>query len=245
MAKTELVKVEDYKIITMESEKRREIIAANIGSQSITQFDLDKATFPSGGSTKWEVVGANGPETVDAIVGIIIGHRKIRAYWETSIDEGGGSAPPDCSSNDCLTGMGDPGGDCTQCPLSQFGTAKKGKGQACSLRHVLFVMQPEAILPLAVSLPPASLKASRRYFLHELTANGRAYYEVISEITLERGGGNGVPPHAKAVLRKLADLEGAQREQFKQIAEQFAPFLNQIRADQIMGDEEAGDPVPA
>lgn len=48
------------------------------------------------------------------------------------MDQGGGIL---CRSNDCKTGIGEPGGACLICPLAQFGTARngEGKGTACLL----------------------------------------------------------------------------------------------------------------
>src|SRR5262249_37088660 len=47
------------------------------------------------------------------------------------MDEGGGLR---CSSQDNLIGIGEPGGTCVKCPLSQFGSARngEGKGTACN-----------------------------------------------------------------------------------------------------------------
>lgn len=56
---------------------------------------------------------------------------KVRLRFKP-MDDGGGIL---CRSNDCKTGVGDPGGACLTCQFSQFGSARggEGKGTDCSL----------------------------------------------------------------------------------------------------------------
>src|SRR6267142_5673038 len=48
-----------------------------------------------------------------------------------------------CQSLDARVGVGEPGGNCATCPMSRFGSAKKGKGQACTE----FYNYPSLIVP--------------------------------------------------------------------------------------------------
>jgi hypothetical protein len=64
-------------------------------------------------------------------------------------DKGGGIL---CRSDDCKTGVGEPGGDCHRCPFAQFGSARggSGKGTACNEFHnypALVVGQDGSINP--------------------------------------------------------------------------------------------------
>jgi hypothetical protein len=127
--------------------------------------DLPRLNVPAGGGTLWQLPGVNGAEPVDQLEGIILKWNDRRALWRLAPEEGAPGAPPDCSSADALTGVGDPGGSCRDCPFAQFGSASNGRGQACRLtRELLFVRQEDHI-PLVVVAPPSSYKTVRRFLV--------------------------------------------------------------------------------
>ncbi len=142
-----------------------EVMAENLGATGMSEFDLQRIKMPSGGTQFFEL---QGPETVEPAAKfrcIILKARDTRGYWAKSIDESGGGQPPECHSHDCRTGIGTPGGDCGQCSLAQFGSGKKGSGQACKQTKQLFIVRQESgsILPEVFNVPPTSLKTYRKF----------------------------------------------------------------------------------
>lgn len=167
----------------------QDIVAINLGGTPIDPSMLDKVKVPSGGSLAWEVPGLDGePEPTKEIVGVIIGVQNIRAYYQEEYS--GGNEPPDCRSSDGITGetaedgVEGYGGQCSTCPKSQWGSGPTG-GQACSQRKLLFVLPPEATLPMVVNVPPTSLHEMNKYLLR-LTSKGVPFYQVATSLKLRK-----------------------------------------------------------
>jgi hypothetical protein len=81
------------------------------------------------------------------------------------MDEGGGLR---CQSPDNLIGIGEPGGTCIKCPLSQFGSARngEGKGTACNqfFNYAALVVNDGHVSPeglLVFSLKSSALKVAK------------------------------------------------------------------------------------
>jgi hypothetical protein len=95
-------------------------------------------------------------------------------------------------SIDGLKGVGDPGGNCKNCPLARFGSdlkpdGSRGNGQACKdVRQVLLLLQGEILsrLPYLLNVPPASVKNFERY-MYSLTCSAIPYWYAVNEISLE------------------------------------------------------------
>ncbi len=154
----------DYPLIA----NGREAIAVfqeNLAGQPIDPFSLTIIKVPSGGGVLWQVPTINGAESMKEIVGIVIQMVRRRAYWPDSTPSG---KPPSCKSDDMETGVGNPGGPCSPCPFSQFGSSLKpngdpGLGQACKEMKLLFMLVPGSPMPVILKVPPASLKAVLRF----------------------------------------------------------------------------------
>ena len=161
-----------------------EVISENLGDEDFKPHELQQLRAPSGGGTAFEIETLDGEsDVVKTVEGIILSHQFQRAYHKISYDESGGEAP-DCQSEDCKTGIGDPGGDCLTCPFAQYESAEKGKGQACQQSRVLYLLRPGQFVPMAVKVPPASFKSCKKYLL-KLASDGLPYYSVTSVIGLE------------------------------------------------------------
>jgi hypothetical protein len=175
------------------------LLADNVGPDGVSVFDLDRVTMPSGGGLSFTVPDIDkGEKAVNEIKGIIVAYQDVRAYWQQGLDESGGGTPPDCSSDDCRLGVGEPGGQCKQCPMAQFGTASNGKGQACTQRRRLFILRENDIMPIMVSLPPTSLKPIKQYFWRLATHRYTSYYKVITKLGLAKIPGAD-PPYSVIV----------------------------------------------
>jgi hypothetical protein len=227
---TAIVKVEakDYALAKGNITERMAIIKKNAGAAGMDMFNLDRLVMPSGGQCIFQVPGIDD-EFAQTMTGIIIGFRDIRVYWEKSPDESAEKTPPDCSSDDLCTGKGAPGGDCSTCPFAAFGSARKGKGQACQQRRVLFIARPDSILPLVFSLPVMSLANCRSYFLNRLGGEGLQFCDVVTRIGLEAASSNG-HDYAKATFAIEEKLSSELVADFRKISADFEPILGQVSA---------------
>ena len=157
---------EKFLVLGPRAEEMREILRENLGDgQSISAADLRRIKVPTGGATTWLVPPISGDEAQPVLRGIIMHRGYRRAYWEKGMDEGGGKARPQCSSDDGITGVGNPGGSCEQCPLAQFGSHKrKPDAQACKHMMMLFMLPENSILADIIVVPPSSLGMMRKFF---------------------------------------------------------------------------------
>ena len=131
MTKEVATKTAEFPALQAEPKFLKELVQDNLGGGNLSPFDLEKISIPSAGSLFWTVPTLEGdPITTKELLGIILFVQDARAYWKQNFGESGGGTPPDCTSEDAITGHGDPGGSCSECPYSVFGS-DGGDGQAC------------------------------------------------------------------------------------------------------------------
>jgi hypothetical protein len=232
-----VVKETDYAILEQSTDELSEIIEENVGEQ-IQVSDLDKTGIPAGGATSFEVPTLDGEEDVKTIEGIIVGFKDGRAFWKESFDETGGGTPPDCFSDDMVTGVGDPGGACATCPFNQFGSAENGDGKACKEMRTVFVLREGDLLPLAITLPATSIKPMKQYFLRLVNFRKR-FYHVVTKFELEKTQNKGGIKYSKvkpSVSKQISD-EG-QKEKLKNYVDTMAPLLKNVSAGDIATTEQ-------
>ncbi|HDZ38112.1 MAG TPA: hypothetical protein ENH62_07485 [Marinobacter sp.] len=230
---TALAKIGDqeFAILKVGMAGMLESLRENIGDESLAPFELDRVKIPAGGTQAWTIPTVDGEIVAKDFTGVIVYHKLGRVYWRESIDDGGGNTPPDCCSDDNVTGIGEPGGECNKCPFAQFGSSNKGKGQACKQVKLLFVVRETALLPIVVSLPPTSLKPAKQYMLR-LASNALPYYSVLTRFGLEKAiNGSGVD-YSRAVLSLAERLNPEQAAQFKKLSQELKPQLDAVRVDQ-------------
>jgi len=234
---TELTKIDNFAALQMNAAELREVLKENLGGQQLSAFELDRVKIPSGGGTMWEVPTLEGTEDAKAVEGVVIYFKNQNAYWKQKYD--GQNNPPDCVSNDGITGVGDPGGECSECPLNEFGS--DGKGKACKNMRTLFVLREGDVLPLVLTLPPTSLKEARKYFLR-LASKGIPYYGVVTEIALEKDKNEGGIAYSKASLSLKGRLDADTIKKLKAFQESLRPALEAVKVDQeaIFPEEEEG-----
>ena len=246
---TELTKtdtaVSPYVMLTVDVAEIREAMEANVGDGQVASGDFDRIKVPAGGSTAWSVQTLDGEEMVKELVGIIVAWRDTRAYWRTSMEEGDGNSPPDCSSIDAKTGVGKPGGDCRECQLAKFGSDGKGDGQACKLIRQLLLIREDNRLPEIVSLPPSSIKSARQYFLR-LASRGVPCYGVITKLGLEKTKNNQGIAYSRATLTsggRLTPEETAHAKAYADMISGYLPKTPVIAAQSEGPTDEAGEIV--
>jgi hypothetical protein len=201
----------------------------NIGTESLTRFDFPRIKTPQGESRYMEMPSADDPEgeAVTSFSGVIIGNHMTRSYWKQGVGSSGmGEAPPDCASNDAIMGIGDPGGECQDCPMARFKTDKggQGRGQACKAMRAIYILRPGMLLPVIIQVPPTSLKAVRQY-LFSLAATGRPYYTVETEIGLSPKKNADGEPYNQFTFKRARLLEGEERKTAEQYAGMFLQLL--------------------
>lgn len=186
----------------------QEAFAANVSTGSVSEFDLPRIKVMSG-APLWLIPTLEGDETAPRIEGVIVAKRETRVYYRS---KEAGNVPPDCSSADCMTGHGTPGGDCAKCPLSQWDSAEGDSGaQACKKVIQLFMLRGESTLPDIVSLPPTSVKPAHQFFM-KLLKDRIPHYGAIVAVELEKASNAAGKPYGKArfdFIRRLSKEEQA------------------------------------
>jgi hypothetical protein len=201
-----------------------EAIATNITGGGISDFDLPRVKISGGASPRWIVPTLEGEETLERINGVVVFARDTRIYFRTAFGKGTGKQPPDCTSSDGITGNGKPGGECSRCPLAEYGSAEEGSGQACKQVRQLFVLRDDLLLPEVVSLPPTSLKGARQFFL-KLTTQGIPYFHALIGLELEKAQNAGGIQYGKAALkfvRRLTPEEAGRAQQYHELCRTLA-----------------------
>lgn len=220
--------------VMQRGEKLREIMAANVGTGGVSPFDIDRIKVPSGGGTTWEVPSLTGVVETKELRGVVIAWRDARSFWRESFDATGGGTPPDCSSDDGISGQGDPGGDCAVCPLSQFESemrnGKPGRGQACKQTRLLFVVREGDMLPILVVVPPSSLAVMRKFFLR-LASSAVPFYGVVTELTLSKTKNKDGIAYGEIVPKMVAQLSPEECDRMRAYAAIVAPVLAVVRVD--------------
>lgn len=223
-----------------EAKEVAEIIQENLGGQKIDMRDLDIIKVPGSGGIAWEVPSITGIEAEKEVVGVILGQKDIRAYWKTSFEDAP-NQPPDCFSEDTYSGVGDPGGECRDCPFAVFGSADdgEGRGQACSHRKLLFILRAGDLLPTVISVPPTSLKAIKKKFLQCASKRIRIT-DVEFGFTLEKDKNKDGISFSKIVPEVKRTLSPKMKEHLKAFARIFSPQAvidTTARTEEIFSNE--------
>lgn len=188
------VSVQEKYSIILSGSTAMEKIRENLGGEELSVSDIGKVEFPSGRAAVWQWMSLDGIKTAATVEGIILYTTRRRAHWESLTVA---NSPPDCRSDDMITGVGKPGGSCELCPLNRFGsgvdqTGKETNGKRCKERRLVFFLRPGSVFPEYISIPPASLKSIRTY-LADLGKANLAYYEATTIFGLKPESNNGTP----------------------------------------------------
>lgn len=175
----------------------QELIEENMGSDGLRPSDLKRVNFPRE-SAVWTIddpSSASGVKSVDELTGVILSQTITRQFY--AAEYGGGSERPDCFSADGLNGRVDPnkdgfiylpdgrevtfGGQCVRCPLNEWGSdLKGGNGKACREYRAIALMEPDAVFPIVVRIPPTQLGIWRGFMADITMLRLRASQCVVS-----------------------------------------------------------------
>jgi hypothetical protein len=206
--------------------------------------DLPRIKVPGAGGQAWELPDG---EPTKELQGIIIHRAVVRAFWTENFAAHGGGNPPDCSSSDGIRGEGlygvmdgiesnsNPGGLCKGCPMNVYGTAvgddgKPSEAKACREITRLFLMLPDSVLPVVVSLPPSSFKIAKQYAVN-LGAMGTPLYAAVTGISLVQMKSGGNITYSQAAFRKVGDVPVEAVQRLRAYRESILPMLTGLRVD--------------
>ncbi len=183
-----------------------EVFQEELGDMNIS---FDRIGTLGAGGTTFEVPGENPGETdaVKEFPAVILYHHPMSFYFTEAYS--GQKAQPACSTYDGVTGVGNPGGACKNCPLNQFGSGANG-GKACRNKRRVYLLREGELLPVLLSIPTGSLKAFSDY-VKRLVSKGIKPSSVVTKFAIEKAQGNG-PAFAQlkfTVDRKLTAEEQA------------------------------------
>lgn len=121
---------------------------------------------------------------------------------------------------------------CEACPLAQFGSDAKGRGQACRQNRLLFLLRPDSALPTVIKVPPSSLKLVQGFMLKLSGKAIKPWGAVLSFSLRKTQGGAGID-YSEIVPEFVAKLDPAALQQIQAAAEALRPALlgKQIDAD--------------
>jgi len=217
-----IIEPKEYKIMTADISDLSDLMSEAAGPEGLNVMtDLERITTPSGGGNFWELPTLTGTESAKTIQGIIIASKNARSYWVDSDQMGN---PPDCFSNDALTGNGNPGGNCLACPLAEFESASKGSGQACKSMKNIFFVTNDSVMPSILSVPPTSLKAAKEYLL-KLTSKLMPFYSVITEFGLENAENADKVKYSRVTFRAISQITGEELSAMKAYASSIKETL--------------------
>ena len=220
-----------YPVLAGGENRALSIVQQHLSGDDLSWLDLSRIEIAQGGKNIYSYIGLDGAQVnAPAFDAVLIMRRKIRAYFTPG--QPLGAAPPACFSDDGTTGYGDITNgaqppcmrDCATCPMAVFGTAVKdgglaGKGQACQLRNILFVLLPGMGLPSVLSAPPTSARAVQRYIIGQ-AAGSRQPFEVTTHFGLEKQTNEAGQPFSIVTLtfkESLSPAECAAAESFHKV----------------------------
>lgn len=148
------------------------------------EFSFDRVKLPAGGGTAFEIPSTEGKDSEMAkdITGVIVYNHPAYAYYHDKYT--GGNNPPDCGSFDGVNGIGNPGGNCQNCPYNKFGSGD-GQSKLCKNKRMLYILREGELFPITISLPTGSLKSFTNYVKSQLS-RGRKLNQVVTKITLKK-----------------------------------------------------------
>jgi len=244
-----LVPLEKYEVARFGIAETIALVRENLGDGvNVGPLDLERVTIPPQGGTKWQVPDVVGETRDEAtITGVIIAHSPVRLYWAQSIDEGGAGKPPDCLSENGVTGVpadetaaaeGGYGGLCAKCKMNQWSSTSKtnSRAKACTERHHVLLLMPDSLLPRLVSLPPSSLGNWRAYMLGLAGQVKRPYYGVLTELGLNKTTNAQGIAYAEATFRMAGLVPDEVVPRLQDMAAQFKALTTVGEADFAAAD---------
>lgn len=211
---------------------------------------LAEAKGPREVPTKIALIGINHREgkfklptgeLVPHVDGYPVLYYRTRRYYKKPPQPGAKGAPPDCWSADLLvpheSSLEMQAETCATCTMSQWGTARDGRSQACGTYIWVFLLNPAFGTPPlgVVAAPPSSLKPMlgtkfQNGYLAQAAARHGAYEIVWTRLGLiQAGGADAQVPYCVLApqMGKPAEIETAKR--IAAVRNDFLKIMNEYR----------------
>jgi len=218
--------------VTLYDPEFMEAIKENLGDGGMSPLELPRIRVPSGGGEFWTISSIDGDKSVKSFKAVIAYWTTMRAYWEKPFDETGGGSPPQCSSQDGIVGLGNPGGSCASCPLNQFGSGKQNS-KSCREVRANFLLMEGSKIPVVYMAPTMSVKPEKQYLM-QLAAAGKVYSTVETVFTLETDKSATGIKYSKGITslsRSLSDEEIHGVNQWKAVLKKAAQSISVSEQD--------------
>lgn len=209
------------------SDSVQDLIEQNIAGEDVVISDFPRVKM-SGKVFMVPTLDDPDGEARKELSGVVIHTHMSRGYWSQPYGEG--DDDPDCSSPkaDAGTPRSDDtdlnyGGVCSECPMSQWGTALIGKGQACTLSRIVYLLMTGDNLPVVLQIPPTSLGVFKS-FGFGLTQVGLMHWQVEVALGVERVTKNGID-FSKLTIRKSRSLSDVEQEMVANYRGAIVPHL--------------------
>lgn len=218
MAGTELNTqlVSNFQISTVTAQLAQAVSEELDGLGDIT---YDRIRIPTGGGLAFEVPtdDPDAPESATELVGVILYHNAINAYWREKYN--GGHDRPDCASHDGKTGIDAETGEiksCESCPLNAFGV--KGGRKKCKNMHRVYLLTSSSPLPVMLTLPPTSLKNLNTYLVKQVLSKGLRSWQVLTRVKLKKEQNRDGIVYSQAVFSSVGALLPEQQSQTEKMS---------------------------
>ena len=213
-----------------------EALTSELGGMDIS---FDRVSIPAAGGQAFEVPGELPGETdmVKDFSGVILFHHPMFTYYRERFS--GGNNAPDCGSYDGITGMGNPGGVCANCPLNQFGSGENG-GKACKNKRRIYVLREGELIPILLVLPTGSMKEFSVY-IKRLLAKGKKSNSVVTKFSLKKVTNASGIAYSQAQFAVDRVLTAEEISFVQAMSDQVKSFATRVAYDDAPG--EVIDPV--
>lgn len=179
------------------------------------ELTFDRVKIPSGGGLAFEIpLDDDEVDTVKEIVGVIVDHHRVNAYWPAAFS--GQGQPPACSSMDGKTGITAPDAEvawsgrtqaCAECPFNQWGSDESGGGgKACKNMVRIYIVREGDAFPLMLTLPPTSIRNWSNYLAKRVLAKGLRPHQVVTRIGLKKEQSKGGITYSQATFKLVGVL---------------------------------------
>lgn len=204
------------------------------------EFSFDRVKLPAGGGTAFELPSAESDdsEMVKDITGVIVYNHPAFAYYHNKYS--GGNNPPDCGSFDGVNGIGNPGGNCADCPYNKFGSGD-GQSKLCKNKRMLYILREGELFPITLSLPTGSLKSFTNYVKSQLS-RGRKLNQAVTKIALKKATNASGIVFTQAVFTFVRMLTVEERTAVAGVTETVKAYAANLTPTSFVDDEPMVDP---
>ena len=149
-----------------------------------------------------------------------------------------------------MTGEGEPGGVCANCPLNQFGSGENNS-KACKTRRRVFLLREGELFPLILSLPTGSMKEFSRY-IKRLLSKGRKSNSVVTRFSLKKATNNSGIAYSQAQFSIDRPLTSEEQILITKLSDQVKGYSRRVgfdmeepaEAEEPFVDPETGEVIP-